>query len=144
MTKDIMTIEEFIERNKTEDLCFVLDDERLTDDIDEFCEEKYHDYNCTTEYELDNFCQYYKKVSVYTKDKFKLTSGFIFENIQDHLVDNYGFEDDIESLLGESFFDNVCEKFNSNFETYTTGKFIGYLDLSNELKKKKKKEVEND
>lgn len=53
MTKDIMTVEEFIKRNKTEDLCFELDDELLTDDIDEFCEEKYNDYNCTTEEELE-------------------------------------------------------------------------------------------
>ena len=144
MTEKIMTVEEFIERNKTEDLCFELDDERLTDDIDEFCEEKYNDYNYTTEDELNYFCQYYKKIAVYTKDKFKLTSGFIFENIQDHLDDNFAFQDNIESLIGESFFDNVCEEFNKKFETYTTGDFIGFIDLSNELKNYIQNEVEND
>lgn len=144
MTKDIMTAEEFIERNKTEDLCFELDDERLTDDIDEFCEEKYYDYNCTTEAELDNFCQSYKKVTVYTKDRFNLTGKFIFEKIQDHLDDNFAFQDNIESLIGENFFDNICDEFNKKLETYTTDKFIGFMDLSNELKEYIQNEVQND
>lgn len=144
MTKDIMTAQEFIVRNKTEDLCFELDDERLTDDIDEFLEEKYNDYNCITEDELNNFCQYYKKIAVYTKYRFKLTSKFIFESIQDHLDDNFAFQDNIESLTGKSFFDNVCEEFNKRFETYTTDELIGFMDLSKELKEYIEKEVKND
>ena len=47
-------------------------------------------------------------------------------------------------LIGESFFDNVCEEFNKKFETYTTGDFIGFIDLSNELKNYIQNEVEND
>lgn len=144
MNKDIMTAEEFIEKNKIEDLCFELNDELLTDDIDEFCEEKCYDYNCTTEDELDSFCQSYKKVTVYTKDRFKLTGKFIFEKIQDHLNDNFAFRDNIESLMGKGFFDNVCEEFNKGFETYTTDKFIGFIDLSNEVKEYIQGEMQNE
>ena len=144
MTKDIMTAQEFIERNKTEDLCFKLDDERLTDDIDEFLEEQ--DYYCDniSDEGLKRYCGYFKNVAVYTKDRFKLTGNFIFEDIQDYLEDNFGFQDDIKCLIGKNFFDNICEEFNKKIETYTIGELVGVMDLSKELKEYIEKEVKND
>lgn len=138
--KDTITVQEFIERNKTEDLCFELDDERLTDDINEFLEEQYSYY---TDENLDSFCEIFKGVAVYTKDRFKLTGNFIFEDIQDYLEDNFGFQDDIKCLIGKDFFDNICEEFNKKIETYTTDELIGFMDLSKELKEYIEKEVKN-
>ena len=144
MTKDIMTVQEFIERNKTEDLCFELDDERLTDDIDEFLEEQAYYCDNISDEGLKRYCNYFKNVAVYTKDRFKLTGDFIFEDIQDYLEDKFGFQDDIKSLIGKNFFDNICEEFNKKIETYTTDELIGFMDLSKELKEYIEKEVKND
>lgn len=144
MIKDIMTVQEFIERNKTEDLCFELDDERLTDDINEFLEEQAYYYDGTTDEDFKRYCDYFENVAVYTKDRFKLTGNFIFEEIQNWLEDNYAYQDDVKSLIDNNFFDNVCEEFNKKFETYTVDKLVGFMDLSKELKEYIEKEVKND
>lgn len=132
----ILKANDFDKKNKKEDLCFLLNEEMISDDTDEYIEEVSNYIHTQEDYK--RAIEEAKRIKVYKKDRFKLTPSFLFEQIYDYLSDNYGYDafewGHLEDRIGTKFFDRICNKFNKEFSYYISDDFVCYLDLSENLK----------
>lgn len=136
LSNRVLTPEEFEVISQKYDLCFAVSDERISDDVEEYCFE-------ASQYleNLEDFNQALeraKKVKLYKKIRYRLSGEFLLEAVQDNLSDCYGYDTDtsgyLEDAIGEHFFDDIAEKFNKKFEWYTSEPVgVGFVDLSREL-----------
>lgn len=119
-----ITSQEFIERNKTEDLCFKVCSKKFSDNFEDY-------------FFANDDIEKSKKIEVFTKKRYKLTSKFITDAIFKDLKENWNYckklEGNLNDYITDDLFNETVEKFNKNFEYYTGDEFICYLDLSKEL-----------
>jgi hypothetical protein len=143
-TLPVITYDEFLEKDKTEDLCFEVSDEKISDDLEDYFSEQL-DYVVTKE-DVDNAINNAKNIIVSTKDRYKLPKNFILEAVSDYLSDNFGYDayelGYLEDMVGGEVFD-ICEsKINEHIKGWYTSDVIKYkLDASKEVEEYLKEEL---
>lgn len=147
MSEEItITADEFIEKNKKEDLCFLVGDGKLSDEFEDYFEEN---KECVDDYNsLQDILENARCIEVYKKDKPNISGTWVAERIQDYLEDNFGYDSfeygSLISYLGVEFFDGFADKVNKKIYYYTSGEPMYILDLSNEFEKYLKDEMGED
>ena len=136
-TLQTITYEEFLEKNKTEDLCFEISDENLSEDIEDYFSEQL--YDVTTKEEMDVAIKSAKNIIVSTKDRYKLPKDFILEQVSDYLSDNFGYNGYelgyLEEMVGAEVFKECEKKINEYIKGWYCSGTIKYkLDASKEVK----------
>lgn len=128
------------------DLCFEdMSQEHLydADSIDDFCESIIEDISCEvdcTEFQnaCDEILERSKCLKVFEKDCFRMTAGSIKEYIQDYANDNFGTAFDNYEVMFSEKADKLLEEFEAELlkdnNIYTTGKSVGFIDLSDFVK----------
>lgn len=130
MSMPVMTMDEFNERCKTEDICYEIDDERCSDDPDEF----FDDINYGLDEGEENIIHWTSNIPVYKKEKWHITESWLEETISDYLEDNFSYSYwDCGELPGLQYIKEFVDKFNADSNGYTAGELIGRLDLSKEV-----------
>lgn len=130
-----MTAKEFEKLNKKGKYCFQYDKERLSDDI-----EDYIDHVCCCVYsseDLEKAIEKSSKIEVFFKQYYNLSEQELIEYLEDKLVDNgfMEFDDFLENYVGEDLFKKAVRIFNKKFTNYINGKQVGWLDLSEDIKR---------
>lgn len=131
----IITEEEFFELNKQQDLCFLVCEGKVSDDPEDYFGEQ--EETITNKQSLEDALLRAKSIPVYKKDRFVLHENHIIEYLQDYLTDNYAFDVDehghLDDYVRTSVFSEFVQKFNKQFNWYTSGEQLYTLDLSTPL-----------
>lgn len=135
-----------IKQLKKEDLCIEdFSEEHLYDycTIEEFYESVVNDLSQETDIvEFDNACKSYveqaKHIKVFKKLPIRINYDWIVSGIEEWYYDNASCADyDYEVQISEKA-ENLLEKFvkeiHKNNQVYRSGSFVGYIDLSKEIK----------
>ena len=134
-----------IKQLKKEDLCIVdFDGEHLYDycTIEEFYESIINCLSQETDItEFDNACKSFieqsKYVKVFKKRPIRINYGCIKNYIEEWYYDNasssdYNYEVDL-SEKAEKLLEKLTKEIHKDNQVYSSGTFIGYIDLSNEV-----------
>ena len=146
-TLPTITYDEFLEKDKTEDLCFEVSDEKISDDLEDYFSEQL-DYIRTKE-DVECAINAAKNIIVSTKDRYKLPKGYILENVSDYLSDNFGYDGYelgyLEDMVGAEVFEECEDKINQHIRGWYTSDTIKYkLDASKEVEEYLKESMGED
>lgn len=142
MKNKVFTEKEF---NET-DYCYEVNDEQLSDDIDDYFDEL---NSCIDKYTTQTDKEYLildaKRIPIYEKDYIKIHSGRIEQYLEDYFEDNYSCSycdfDVIEQTGIRPLIEEISKKIEESHCYYTAGDIVGYLDLSEQVKEFLKDEV---
>lgn len=130
-----MTAKEFEKLNKKGKYCFQYDRDHLTEDIDNYI---VHVCCCVHSSEdLEKAIEKSSKIEVFFKQYYNLSEQELIEYLEDKLVDNgfMEFDEFLEKFVGKDLFKKAVKKFNREFTNYIKGKQVGWLDLSEGVKR---------
>lgn len=142
-----MTLSEFNKLNKKNEVCLLIREGKVSDRIEDYLEQN---ANIIEKDLVDAVIEKSKKVPVFKKKFFNLKPKGIMDYIEEQCFNNDFLEwaDSLENYVDSHIFDNVCKKFNKEFNSkcYCSGVQIGFVDLSKRLKTTLKNilEVKND
>lgn len=129
-----MTLSEFNKLNKKNEVCLLVNEDEVSDCIEEYLEQNAN----IAEKDFDVAIEKSKKVPVFLKKFFNLKSKDIMDYIEERCLDNdfLEYDDSLENYVDFHIFDNVCKKFNKEFNSkrYCSGVQIGFVDLSKKVK----------
>ena len=145
-TLPIISYDEFIEKDKTEDLCFEIADGKISDDLEDYFSEL--DY-VTTKDEVVCAIRDAKHIEIMEKERYKIPKGWLIETVSDHLQDNFGYEPYelgyLDEMMGSEAFDECTEKINNFIKGwYTSGVTKYVMDASKEVEEYLKDELGED
>ena len=131
----VITLEEFYELNKKEDLCFEVAEGKISDDEEDYYNEL--DW-VTNEEDLRAAVNSAKNIMVMKKERYKLPKGLIIEQVSSYLEDNYGYDGYelgyLDDMIGSEVFEQCENKINEYIKGwYTEGEIEYCLDMSKEV-----------
>ena len=130
-----MTLSEFNKLNKKNEVCLLVNEGEVSDCIEDYLEQN---ANIIEKDLVNDVIEKSKKVPVLLKKFFDLKPKDIMNYIEERLYDNdfLEFDDSLENYVDFHIFDNVCKKFNKEFNSkcYHSGIQIGFVDLSKKVK----------
>ena len=146
-TLPIINYNEFLEKDKTEDLCFEVDDGKISDDLEDYFYEQL-DYVNTKE-EIELAINAAKHIEVSEKERYKLPENWLLECVSDYLSDNFGYDGYelgyLDDMIGKEFFDKIQDQINNEIKGwYTAGVTKYVMDASKEVEEHLKEELETD
>jgi hypothetical protein len=139
----VITLEEFYELNKKEDLCFEVAEGKISDDEEDYYNEL--DW-VTSEEDLRAAVNSAKNIMVMKKERYKLPKGLIIEQVSSYLEDNYGYDGYelgyLEDMIGSEVFEQCENKINEYIKGwYTEGEIEYCLDMSKEVEEYLREEL---
>lgn len=139
----VITLEEFYELNKKEDLCFEIAEGKISDDEEDYYNEL--DW-VTNEEDLRAAVNSAKNIMVMKKERYKLPKGLIIEQVSSYLEDNYGYDGYelgyLDDMIGSEVFEQCENKINEYIKGWYTGGEIEYcLDMSKEVEEYLREEL---
>lgn len=142
----LITYNEFIEKDKTEDLCFEIADGNISDDLEDYFSEL--DYVVTKD-EVITAIRDAKNIEIYKKERYKLPKGLILEDVSSYLEDNFGYNGYelgyLDDMIGSEVFEQCESKINEYIKGwYTTDKVVYRMDASKEVEEYLKEELGED
>lgn len=130
-----MTLSEFNKLNKKNEVCLLINEDKVSDCIEDYLEQN---VNIIEKDSVDVVIKKSKKVPVFLKKFFDLKPQNIMDYIEERCFDNdfLEWDDSLENYVDSHIFDNVCKKFNKEFNSkcYCSGVQIGFVDLSKKVK----------
>ena len=139
----VITLEEFYELNKKEDLCFEVAEGKISDDEEDYYNEL--DW-VTNEEDLKVAVNNAKNIMVMKKERYKLPKGLIIEQVSSYLEDNYGYDGYelgyLDDMIGSEVFEQCENKINEYIKGwYTEGEIEYCLDMSKEVEEYLREEL---
>ena len=130
----VITYEEFLKDE--EDLCFEINDEKITDDLEEWIAENCE--NIYTEEEKQQTIDSAKRIVVSTKERYKIPKGYILEQVSSFLEDNFGYDSyelgGLEDAVGGEVFEECENKINQHIKGWYTSGYLRYvMDASKQV-----------
>ena len=139
----VITLKEFYELNKKEDLCFEVAEGKISDDEEDYYNEL--DW-VTNEEDLRAAVNSAKNIMVMKKERYKLPKGLIIEQVSSYLENNYGYDGYelgyLDDMIGSEVFEQCENKINEYIKGwYTEGEIEYCLDMSKEVEEYLREEL---
>lgn len=127
----VWTLDEFYEKEKTQNIAIESSNEELLfDSIEDYCEELYLE----TAEDLECACKAAKKIKVYTTKKFQINAEWLKDKIQDYAEDNYSMHYFDQSPECLEMVDDFVKKFNEVQSWYVSDDLIAVVDAEKEVR----------
>lgn len=127
----VWTLDEFYEKEKTQNIAIESSNEELLfDSIEDYCEELYLE----TAEDLECACKAAKKIKVYTTKKFQINAEWLKDKIQDYAEDNYSMHYYDQSPECLEMVDDFVKKFNEVQSWYVSDDLIAVVDAEKEVR----------